>query len=133
MEETEEGFVCSVTYMRVRHPLVIPAFIWYSARVALAARRVPGNVSVRLLGLPPLPFFWTLTVWESEAALGEFLVSPQHAAVMPRIGRFASVGKFARFRSARRRVGWRSGWRQLRNPRGVFTRAAEGAQKPAGS
>ncbi|HEV3123817.1 MAG TPA: antibiotic biosynthesis monooxygenase [Candidatus Dormibacteraeota bacterium] len=133
MEEAEEGFVCSVTYMRVRHPLVIPAFVWHSARVALAARRVPGNVSVRLLGLPPLPFFWTLTVWESEAAMAEFVATPKHAAAMPRIGHFARVGKFARFPSATRRVGWRTAWRQLRTPRGVFTPTDSGAPGPARS
>ena len=47
-----EPLVCSVTYLRVRSPLVIPAFLLQTWRVTRAARRTPGYVTHRLLGMP---------------------------------------------------------------------------------
>ena len=91
--------VCSVTYLRVRNPLVIPAFLLQTVRVTRAARRTPGYVSHHLLGLPPFPFFWTFSVWESQEAMDAFVATPQHRKAMAGMSRWGRLGKFARFRS----------------------------------
>jgi hypothetical protein len=68
-------YVCTATRMRVRNPLHLPAFLFWSFRAALAALRTPGNVRTKLLGLPPFPIFLTLSVWESREAMNAFVRS----------------------------------------------------------
>ncbi|TMB91789.1 MAG: DUF3291 domain-containing protein [Chloroflexi bacterium] len=113
--------VCSVTYLRVRNPLVIPAFVLQSFRVARAARRTPGYVTHHLLGLPPFPFFFTYSVWESPEAMNAFVATSEHRTAMAAMARWGRLGKFARFSSEKRRVGWRRALAHLRNPDGVWT------------
>jgi len=118
---TEATYICTVTRMRVRNPLVMPAFVLASARAALAARRTPGNVRTRLLGFPPFPIFSTLSVWESRAALNRFAMSPEHGQAASRMGRFAARGRFRTFETTTRNVGWRMAGRMLREPDAVWT------------
>lgn len=114
-------YYCTVTRMRVRNPLVLPAFVWTSVRIALAARRSPGNVSTRLLGLPPFPIFSTLSVWETREALNSFAVSREHQAAARQMGRFAARGRFTTFQTETPRVGWRRAGRMLRDPDSIWT------------
>src|SRR5437899_6730910 len=117
----ERELVCSATYLRVRGPWVLPGFLLQTWRVVRAARRTPGSVSVRLLGLPPLPFFWTVTVWESQEAMDAFVATEPHRLAMAAMSRWGSVGRFTRFTSTRR-PGWRRALRELRAPSGRWTR-----------
>jgi len=120
----DEPLVCSVTYLRIRNPLALPAFLLQTWRVTRAARRTPGYVKHRLLGLPPFPFYWTMSVWESNAAMGAFVATPEHRRAMTRMAAWGKLGKFARFTSARRRVGWRQALPHLREADGVWTPAS---------
>ena len=122
--EEPKSLVCSVTYLRVRNPLVVPPFVLQSWRVTRAARRTPGYVGHHLLGLPPFPFFWTFSVWESEEAMNAFVATPEHRVAMAAMSRWGRLGKFARFTSEKRRVGWRHALGHLRTPDGVWTPTA---------
>ncbi|HZS15387.1 MAG TPA: hypothetical protein VFC09_12385 [Candidatus Dormibacteraeota bacterium] len=128
----EKTYVCTVTRMRVRNPLVLPAFVWASARAAWTARRSPGNVRTRLLGLPPFPIFSTLSVWESRAALNRFAMSPGHAQAASRMGHFAARGRFRTFETTTPRVGWRTAGRMLREPDAVWTPQVQYRRDAAG-
>jgi len=114
-----DRYFCSATRMRLRGPRQILPFLRSSALVTIAARRTPGNVRTRLLGMPPFPIYFTLTVWESEEAMRTFVKTPQHREAMAHMDRFARVGTFARFSSDTRRIGWRRAFRELRTPAGV--------------
>ena len=125
-----DRYICSTTRIRVRlHQM--PAFLLASFLSAVAARRTPGNVRVRLLGFPPLPWFHTLTVWESEEAMAEFVKTPAHRRAMAGMEAWSARGSFARFTARSRWVGWRSAFRALRTPSGVYRRG-EGFTRPAG-
>src|ERR1700758_5337368 len=95
----DEPLACSVTYLRVRNSLVLPAFLLQTWRVVRAARRTPGFVRYRLLGLPPLPFYSTLTGWEWRPARTAFVNTPEHRQAMAAMPRWGRLGKFARFSS----------------------------------
>jgi heme-degrading monooxygenase HmoA len=114
-------YLCTVTRMRVRNPLVIPMFVVASMWAAIAARRTPGNVRTWLLGMPPFPVFWTLSVWESREALDAFAGSPAHRYVMQRMPKWAARGRFTTFTTDTRRVGWLRAARMLREPDALWT------------
>ena len=119
-----DSYVCSATRIRLRGPRQLIAFLRASYFTTLAARRTPGNVRTRLLGLPPVMVFHTLTVWESEAAMLTFVKSSQHRAAMAGFEDWAERARFVRFSSETRRVGWRRAFRALRDPDGTYQRGA---------
>lgn len=121
MEPQASTYICTVTRMRTRNPLVLPLFLYWSFRAALAAWRTPGNRRTRLLGLPPFPIFLTLSVWDSREALDAFVQSPVHRVCMAHMAAWASRGSFTTFPTETRRVGWVRAMRMLRDPDSVWT------------
>jgi hypothetical protein len=128
-----QTYICSATRLRVHSPLHLLPFLRSSALSAIAARRTPGAVRTRLLGLPPLMVFHTLTVWESEEAMMEFVTTPAHRKAMAGMETWARHGRFVRFTSDTPRVGWRRAMRELREPDGNYQRGVGYARKPESS
>jgi heme-degrading monooxygenase HmoA len=114
-------YFCTATRIRVRNPLHLPAFVWASFAAGVAAKRTPGNVRTRLLGLPPFPIFSTLSVWESREAMAQFVRSPAHRTCMEKMPSWAAHGRFVTFTTETPRVGWRRAGRMLRDPDAVWT------------
>jgi heme-degrading monooxygenase HmoA len=114
-------YICSATRLRVNRPGSLIPFLRASLSAGAVARRTPGNVSTRLLGMPPFPVFFTFTVWESPEAMHEFVKTEQHRVAMAGMAKWARHGKFVRFAATRRRPGWRQAFRALRKPDGVWT------------
>jgi heme-degrading monooxygenase HmoA len=121
------AYHCSATRLRVRGLRVLPGFFRHSFAATLAARGTPGVVRARLLGMPPFPVYFTLTVWESEKAMRDFVKTPAHREAMSHMAEYARTGRFASFSSESRRVGWRRALRELRRPAGVWPREAQAA------
>jgi heme-degrading monooxygenase HmoA len=126
----QQGYICTVTRIAIRGPHVLPGFYRDSAASAIAAKGTPGALKTRLLGFPLWPVYYTLTVWESEAAMRAFVKTPAHRRAMANMGRYARTGRFATFAADTPRIGWRRAFRQLRTPSGVWTRP-EKAARPA--
>jgi heme-degrading monooxygenase HmoA len=114
-------YTCSATRIRLNRLRDMPGFLRDSALATIAARRTPGNVSTRLLGMPPFPVFFTFTVWESPEAMADFVKTERHRTAMARMGRYARTGSFVRFSATRRRPTWRHAFRALRDPDGRYT------------
>ena|ERR1700722_12096978 len=74
----------SVTRLRVRSLAYLPSFLWHSFRSTRQARRARGFVSGRLL-VNPKSVYWTLTCWESAAAMNEFRTTAAHGGAMPKL------------------------------------------------
>ena len=58
------------------------AFLLYTWRIQGQLRRTPGVLGYSLLARILKRQFWTLSVWESEAALHQFVVDNPHGQVM---------------------------------------------------
>lgn len=114
-----EPYVCVVTRLHARGPLVLPPFLRASFQVSRTARRTPGNVRTRLLGFPPLLTFFTVTVWESAEAMMTFVKSPEHREAMAHMDDWASAGEFVQFSATTAGVGWRAARRHLRSTAAV--------------
>ena len=76
--------VVSVTRLRVRSWIYLPAFLIRSIRIARQAKRSPGNLAVKLLQ-DRGKTFWTSTSWESEAAMRTFMLAPPHGPAMRKL------------------------------------------------
>ena len=71
----------SVTRLRVRGLLYLPGFVLRTFQSAFQAKAAAGNLRMRLLRDARLAF-WTVTVWESEAAMRDFMLAGAHRKAM---------------------------------------------------
>ena len=60
----------------------VPGFLMAALRIRRAALRAPGIGGVSLRAQPLSRTFWTLSTWHDESAIGEFMRSAVHRAVM---------------------------------------------------
>lgn len=77
----------SVTRLRLRSPLYLPAFFGYAIPSTAQAKRAPGNLNTRTRRRAKNAF-WTLTVWESETAMRAYMNSGSHRQAMPKLAQW---------------------------------------------
>lgn len=77
----------SVTRLRLRSPLYLPAFFWYAIQSSAQAKRASGNLRTATRR-QARNVFWTLTVWESEAAMRVYMTSGAHREAMPKLAQW---------------------------------------------
>lgn len=74
----------SVTRLRVRSWIYLPAFLIRSLRIGRQAKAAPGNLAAKVLQ-DRRRTFWTSTSWESEAAMRTFMLAPPHGPAMRKL------------------------------------------------
>jgi Domain of unknown function (DUF3291) len=74
----------SVTRLRVRSLRYFPGFLFFTLVSARQANRARGNLGTSLLA-DAKRTFWTLTAWEDEASMREFIMTPPHRRAMPKL------------------------------------------------
>ena len=84
----------SVTRLRVRSLMFLPAFLWQTFLSQRQVVRAPGFSGGRLL-VDAKRTYWTLTVWQDERALRAFRGSAPHAKVMPRLVEWCDEASYA--------------------------------------
>ena len=74
----------SVTRLRVRSWIYLPAFLLRSLRIGQQAKTAPGNLGAKVLN-DRHRTFWTCTAWESDAAMKAFMLAPPHGPAMRKL------------------------------------------------
>ena len=74
----------SVTRLRVRSVRYLPFFFIHALLSSTQAARTTGSLGVRLLR-DQKSTFWTITLWQSEAAMRLFMTNGSHRQVMPKL------------------------------------------------
>lgn len=72
----------SVTRLRLRSYWRLPKFVYHSILSRRQAQRAPGYLRV-LVGAEQNRVFWTISMWENEAAMRAFMLSGAHRKAMP--------------------------------------------------
>jgi Domain of unknown function (DUF3291) len=76
--------VVSVTRLRVRSFLFLPAFVLASLRIAKQARIADGNLGLKIFR-DRRGTFWTCTCWDSESSMKSFMLDGLHGEVMRKL------------------------------------------------
>jgi len=76
--------IVSVTRLRVRSLLFLPAFVFASVRIAKQARNAEGNLGIKL-HRARRNTFWTCTCWDSEASMKAFMLAAPHGETMRKL------------------------------------------------
>ncbi|WAL61187.1 DUF3291 domain-containing protein [Thermocoleostomius sinensis] len=77
----------SVTRLRLRSPLYLPAFFTHAVSSFRQAKQATGNLqtTIRRQGIR---VFWTLTVWHDEASMRAYMTSGSHRQAMPKLAQW---------------------------------------------
>jgi Domain of unknown function (DUF3291) len=76
--------VVSITRLRVRSWIYLPAFLLRALRIGGQAKRAPGNLGAKILN-DRRRTFWTCTCWDSETAMRAFMLGPPHGPAMRKL------------------------------------------------
>jgi heme-degrading monooxygenase HmoA len=89
----------SVTRLRVRSLMYLPAFLWQTCLSQRQVVRAHGFAGGRLLVDKRLTF-WTLTTWQDERAMKAFRGSGPHSKVMPHLVEWCDEAAYAHWVSS---------------------------------
>jgi heme-degrading monooxygenase HmoA len=89
----------SVTRLRVRRFIYLPQFLWRTQLAKGQATKAPGFLGGRLL-VDAHRAYWTLTVWENDAAMKAYRGSGAHAGVMRKLAEWCDEAAYAHWESA---------------------------------
>jgi hypothetical protein len=74
----------SLTRLRIRSIRFVPLFVIHTWRSMRQIKRAPGFLTGALL--PDKDWtFWTMTAWDSEDSMRQFMLSGSHKAAMPHL------------------------------------------------
>ncbi len=76
--------VVSITRLRVRSWIYLPAFFVRALRIGRQAKGAQGNLAVKVFA-DQHKTFWTSTCWESEAAMRAFMLAKPHGPTMRKL------------------------------------------------
>ena len=87
----DRDYAALLSYLPLKSGWRIPWLLLYTARIRRQLRTSPGLVGYSLRAELAAKRFWTLSVWENEAAMQAFVAAPPHIAIMkalaPHMGR----------------------------------------------
>jgi quinol monooxygenase YgiN len=88
-------YLALLSVLPLKRHFRIPWFLLHAARIMRQLSRTPGLLGYSLLGRPLVKRFFTLSVWEDEAALQAFVHAMPHAqapsVMAPHMGKTAFV------------------------------------------
>jgi hypothetical protein len=74
----------SITRLRVRSLLYLPAFLWQTMGSLRQSQRSRGFLAGRVLR-EARNTFWTVTAWDDDVAMNSFRTSGAHREAMPKL------------------------------------------------
>ena len=96
--DPEREYLVLLTVLPLNHLRDLGVFLLYTWRILVQLRRTPGLLGYSLLAHILQRQFWTLSVWEDEAALQQFVVASPHSYVMRALQEKMSQTRFVRWR-----------------------------------
>jgi hypothetical protein len=93
----ERDYVALLSYLPLRNSWRIPWLLLYSVRIRRQLRATSGLIGYSLRAQLAAKRFWTLSVWEDEAALQGFVAAPPHVAVMKALVPHMGATRFTRW------------------------------------
>lgn len=94
----EREYVALLSYLPLKSIWRVPAFMIYTGRIMKQLASAEGLTGYSLLARPFAKKFWTLSAWESDAALHAFVHNPPHQRIMAALAPHMETTKFIRWK-----------------------------------
>ncbi|HTW86526.1 MAG TPA: antibiotic biosynthesis monooxygenase [Candidatus Binataceae bacterium] len=96
--DREREYLALLSFLPLRHVWSLPSFAMQSSRILAQLQHAPGLLGYSLLARPLRKHFWTLSVWENEAALHAFVGAGAHAVTMRSLAPYMGATRFIRWK-----------------------------------
>ena len=95
--DPDREYLALLTVLPVKHYRTIPRFLGYTRRIEAQLAETVGLVGYSLRAELLRRRFWTLSVWEDDNALMNFVRTTPHAQVMETLQGHMGVTRFVRW------------------------------------
>jgi heme-degrading monooxygenase HmoA len=103
----------AVTRLRIRSYRFLVPFAWHAWRSSRQAKHAAGNLGVQVRKVDGIAF-WTLTVWQDDAAMRAYRNAPPHRSAMPKLLEWCDEAAVAHWHQASAELpGWDTAERRL--------------------
>jgi len=96
--DASKEYLAIVTYLPVKHYRTVPSVAKHSYKVEKQLIETQGLIGYSMGSKPWSKQFWTVSVWEDEAALMAFAFGGAHKDTMSRLHNDMGATKFARWK-----------------------------------
>ena len=96
--DASKEYLAIVTYLPVKHYRTVPSVAKHSYKVEKQLIETQGLIGYSMGSKLWTKQFWTVSVWEDEAALMAFALSGAHKDIMARLYTDMGATKFARWK-----------------------------------
>ncbi len=111
----EKEYLALVTYLPLKHFWKVPSFIRMFQAVQHQLSRSEGLIGYSMIAKFLGRRFWSLSVWEDEKALTDFVMKIPHKDIMVSLGGQLNSPRFVRWKIAGSAVppSWDEAYKQL--------------------
>src|SRR5215210_2679300 len=96
--EPEREYLAQLSYLPLKRYRLIPRFLKYTSQIESQLKESRGLVGYSLQAQLLSRRFWTLSVWEDEAALMDFVYHLPHSEVMQSLAPHMAPTKFSQWK-----------------------------------
>ncbi len=96
--ERQREYLALLSYLPLTRYHKIPAFMRFSLQIQGQLGKTPGAIGYSMRAKLFSRQFWTLSVWESSAALMDFVAKAPHSESMKAMAPFMGKTKFAQWK-----------------------------------
>jgi hypothetical protein len=97
LPKPDQEYIAVLSYLPLRSFWALPQFFYYTRRIQTQMKSSRGLVGYSLLAHVLAKRFWTLSVWEDEVALMDFVHKQPHQEVMIILRRYMGGTHFLRW------------------------------------
>ncbi|MBV9888229.1 MAG: hypothetical protein JO119_16920 [Acidobacteria bacterium] len=91
-------YVVLLSYLPLKSFLKLPMFFRYSVQINAQLRATPGVIGYTMRAKLFTRRFWTLSVWDNDKALMEFVAKVPHSEAMKKIAPYMDKTNFWRWK-----------------------------------
>jgi hypothetical protein len=99
LSPVEEGreYLALLSYLPLKSYRAIPAFVRFTAQIVKQLKGAQGAIGYSLRAKPLGRNFWTLSIWEDDRALREFVCKVPHQDAMAKLSHTVGQTRFTRW------------------------------------
>jgi hypothetical protein len=96
--EPGREYVVLLSYLPLRHYSKLPMFFRYTMQINAQLRATPGAIGSTMRAKLFTRRFWTLSVWDNDKALMDFVAKVPHGDAMKKIAPYMDKTNFWRWK-----------------------------------
>jgi hypothetical protein len=95
--QSDRSCLALISYLPLRHFRVLPNFFLFSIQIQRQLRTAPGLIGYSMEAKLFARKFWTLSVWEDQQSLNDFVRKVPHLRIMQALAPHMGETKFAQW------------------------------------